>query len=181
MPFFNAPLPPTNISNALGYIAPPFPDPLPNTIRKTIQDITGILQPHNSQLFSLKIEGKERWIFDIPPKMSIEGQHDIVRRKVFKQHKGTLKERWRQDDYKVVLEGWLVGKDTYPKEQVRRLQYFFEQEQPVHIQADALAALHIHTIVFTHLKLPFTQGEKVQYYVLNGVSDSKDYTLFENP
>ena len=149
------------------YIAPPF---LPQKIGQLVK---------KNERVSLRITGEDAWVLPIAPSVSIEGQHHIIRRHVFKQHKGTLKERWTQDDYRIVLTGWLVGKYSYPTEEVQRLHNYFEHDKPIEVTTPRLANLGIQLIAFTQLQLPFTAGDTAQYYVLRGYSDASDYALFE--
>ena len=54
--------------------------------------------------FKLEEAGAEEWFFPLEPMISLTGQNIIVRRQVNKgKVKGSIKERWSQDDYSVTI------------------------------------------------------------------------------
>lgn len=62
--------------------------------------------------FQLEESGAEEWLFPMEPMISLNGQNILVRRNVSKGRiKGSIKERWTQDDYSVRIEGILLGTD----------------------------------------------------------------------
>lgn len=76
----------------------------------------------------LKLEeaGAEEWLLPMEPMVSLTGQNIITRRHVNKGRvRGSIKERWAQDDYSITVEGILMGMDgKYPEEDVARLRSF---------------------------------------------------------
>ena len=80
----------------------------------------------------LDVEGAEEWLLPEEPMISITGQNIITRRHVSKGRlRGSIKERWTQDDYTVKVEGLLLGRDgRYPKNDVERLRRESESTLP---------------------------------------------------
>ena len=78
--------------------------------------------------FKLEEAGAEEWFFPLEPMISLTGQNIIVRRQVNKgKVKGSIKERWSQDDYSVTIQGILIGFDgKYPEADVSKLRAFCE-------------------------------------------------------
>lgn len=66
--------------------------------------------------FQIEKSGAKEWLFPVEPMVSVNGQNILVRRHVSKGSvKGSIKERWTQDDYTVRIEGILMSSDgRYP-------------------------------------------------------------------
>ncbi len=150
------------------------------------QDIAAPLLPdaaqallRNSEGVLLRIPGEAPWLLPITPNITISGKQQITRRLVFKKHPGTLKERTTQDDYTITISGFLGGKTHYPIAEIRLLKRYFEYNKPVEVIAAPLIAMDIYRIAFSDFQLPPTQGDSSQRYLLQGYSDTQDYSLFE--
>ena len=78
--------------------------------------------------FQLEESGAQEWLFPMEPMISVNGQNILVRRNVSKgKIRGSIKERWTQDDYSVRIEGILMGMDgKYPEADVAKLRSFCE-------------------------------------------------------
>ncbi len=122
----------------------------------------------------LKLEeaGAEEWLVPMEPMISLTGQNIITRRRVNKGRvRGSIKERWAQDDYAVTIEGILLGTDgNYPEEDVARLRTFCEA---AHVTAlnPLLEVFGISRLVIESWEIPFTSGAANQNYTIKAESD----------
>lgn len=122
----------------------------------------------------LKLEepDAEEWLLPIEPMVSVTGQNIITRRRVNKGRvKGSIKERWTEDDYSVTIEGILMGTDgNYPTADVAKLRKFCEAGR-VFILNPLLEIFGISHMVIEKWDIPFTSGNENQNYTLSGYSD----------
>lgn len=141
---------------------------------------------------SLKLEepGAHEWLLPLEPMISITGKHIIKRRQVNKGLvRGSIKERWAQDDYEVTIEGVLIGTDgQYPEADVARLKNFCEAAS-VTALSPLLEVFGISRLVIESWEMPFTAGQANQNYTIKAYSDdvyklllgSNEYKLLQNP
>nr|DAR87522.1 MAG TPA: hypothetical protein [Caudoviricetes sp.] len=141
---------------------------------------------------SLKLEepGAREWLLPLEPMISITGKHIIKRRQVNKGLvRGSIKERWAQDDYEVTIEGVLIGTDgQYPEADVARLKNFCEAAA-VNALSPLLEIFGISRLVIESWEMPFTAGQANQNYTIKAYSDdvyklllgSSEYKLLQNP
>jgi hypothetical protein len=123
-------------------------------------------------------------LFTLPydPVISIEGGNTIVRRSVLKlgeaeRRRGTIKELWSQNDYKITISGVLIGKEgAMPQEDLLRLRNYCEERRRLYIEADMLEPYNIQYIIAESWSLPHTAGMENQAYSITAVSDD-DYEL----
>lgn len=122
--------------------------------------------------FQLEKSGSEEWLFPLEPMISLNGQNILTRRHVSKGTiKGSIKERWTQDDYTVRIEGLLMGEDgKYPEEDVSRLRAFCEAG---HVKAlnPLLEIFGISQLAIESWDIPFTSGTANQNYSIQAYSD----------
>lgn len=122
--------------------------------------------------FQLEESGAKEWLFPIEPMISINGQNILVRRHVSKGTiKGSIKERWTQDDYTVRIEGILMSRDgKYPDEDVATLKNFCEAG---HVKAlcPLLEIFGISQLAIESWDIPFTTGLTNQNYTITAYSD----------
>lgn len=122
----------------------------------------------------LKLEepDAEEWLLPIEPMVSVTGQNIITRRRVNKGRvKGSIKERWAEDDYAITIQGILIGSDrSYPDKDVAMLRKFCEAGR-VFILNPLLEILGISHMVIEKWDIPFTSGNENQNYTLSGYSD----------
>ena len=122
--------------------------------------------------FQLEESGSEEWLFPLEPMISLNGQNILTRRHVSKGTiKGSIKERWTQDDYTVRIEGLLMGEDgKYPEEDVSRLRAFCEAG---HVKAlnPLLEIFGISQLAIESWDIPFTSGTANQNYPIQAYSD----------
>ena len=122
--------------------------------------------------FQLEEAGAEEWLFPVEPMISINGQNILTRRQVSKgKVKGSIKERWTQDDYTVRIEGILMSEDgSYPDADVTRLKNFCEAG---HVKAlcPLLEIFGISQLAIESWDIPFTTGRTNQNYTIQAYSD----------
>ena len=120
----------------------------------------------------LDAEGAEEWLLPEEPMISITGQNIITRRHVSKGRlRGSIKERWTQDDYTVKIEGLLLGRDgRYPKNDVERLRRYCEAGK-VKVLCPLLEIFGITQIAIESWDIPFTSGTTNQNYEITAYSD----------
>ena len=122
--------------------------------------------------FQLEESGAKEWLFPLEPMISLNGQNILVRRHVNKGTiKGSIKERWTQDDYTVRIEGILMSRDgKYPDEDVATLKNFCEAG---HVKAlcPLLEIFGISQLAIESWDIPFTTGLTNQNYTITAYSD----------
>lgn len=122
--------------------------------------------------FQLEEAGAEDWQFPVEPMVSVNGQNILVRRHVSKGSvKGSIKERWTQDDYTVRIEGILMSEDgKYPSADVTRLKNFCEAGH-VKVLCPLLEIFGISHLAIENWDIPFTSGVTNQNYTITAYSD----------
>lgn len=122
--------------------------------------------------FQLEESGAQEWLFPKEPMISVNGQNILVRRNVSKgKIRGSIKERWTQDDYSVRIEGILMGMDgKYPEADVAKLRSFCEAG---HVKAlnPLLEIFGISQLAIESWDIPFTSGTINQNYTIQAYSD----------
>ena len=122
--------------------------------------------------FQLEESGAKEWLFPVEPMISLNGQNILVRRHVSKGTiKGSIKERWTQDDYTVRIEGILMSREgKYPDEDVATLKSFCEAG---HVKAlcPLLEIFGISQLAIESWDIPFTTGLTNQNYTITAYSD----------
>lgn len=132
--------------------------------------------------FPLEIKLKsdsDWWLLPIEPIITLGGSNELVRRKVAKsssgltKRRGTIKERWAQDDYSISIDGMLTRFDQwlYPQQDVERLRRIVEAREPIDVKCQLLEIFGIGRIVIEKYDFPFTKGEENQAYRLLAYSD----------
>lgn len=117
-------------------------------------------------------EGAKTWLFPLEPMITISGKNIITKRYVNKGRiRGSIKERWAQDDYGIAIEGVFVSQDgTYPEREVGQFRRICEAGQ-VAVLSPLLEIFGISHIVIERWELPFTSGVGNQNYSIKAVSD----------
>lgn len=122
--------------------------------------------------FQLEESGAKEWLFPVEPMVSLNGQNILVRRHVSKGNiKGSIKERWTQDDYTVRIEGILMSREgKYPEDDVATLRNFCEAG---HVKAlcPLLEIFGISQLAIESWDFPFTTGVTNQNYTITAYSD----------
>ena len=168
--------------NILNLFPHPYPMPTPdgfspdNVAAEELADIThtnalGIpmVQPLR---FQLDEQGAQEWLFPNEPMVSVSGGQALVRRNVSKGRvRGTIKERWAQNDYTVSINGFLSTADgSYPSDDVARLRAFCEAGY-VRCLSPLLEVFGISRLVIESWDMPFTSGSANQNFSITAYSD----------
>lgn len=122
---------------------------------------------------SMRIVGnpEEEWLLPYEPIVHLTGTNIITRRHVNKgKTRGSIKERWAQDDYTIRIEGVLIGDTGYPTGDVAKLRKFCEAAQ-VEVYSPLLDIFGITRMVIDNYELPATTGHRNQNYTLSCYSD----------
>lgn len=148
-------------------------------------------RPEAQQFFPLSFsltENGQRFLLPYEPMLSISGKNTIIKRTVAKSEglKGSIKERWSQDDYEVTITGILLGEqefgkveDCFPKKDFKELLNILTYAGSVYVYCEPLALLDIKRLVIESYSFPFTKGENVQAYEIKCLSDSSYKLLLE--
>lgn len=121
----------------------------------------------------MRIEGGEWWTLPVEPMVSVTGKNVITKKQVSKGLvRGTIKERWSQDDYGISIEGILINFDgnVYPTEDVKKLREFCENAS-VEVASPLFDIFSIDRMVIESYAFPFTSGPANQAYSISAVSD----------
>ena len=132
----------------------------------------------------LKLESwSDWWLLPIEPLVGISGGNIIAKRMVAKgKYRGSVKERWTQDDYKVDIKGIFINAEdegAYPESDVMRLREVCEAREAVQIECALLLYFDIYKIVIETYNFPFTKGENQQEFIIKAVSDDLTDILTE--
>ena len=78
----------------------------------------------------IKREGDSNyWLLPFEPLITITGKNIITKRQVSKgKIRGSIKERWTQDDYQITIDGVLINTESknYPSDDVQKLRKYCE-------------------------------------------------------
>ena len=142
------------------------PDPVPDTKRTNALGVPMVMP------LTLEGDGLEEWLLPMEPMISVNGQHVMVRRQVNKGTvRGSIKERWTQDDYTIHIEGILMSRDgTYPSDDVEKLRRYCEAGS-LKALCPLLRVFGISHIAVSTWDMPFTSGAANQNYTIEAYSD----------
>lgn len=128
------------------------------------------------------VDQEDWWLVPIEPLITLTGRNIIVRRQVSKgKIRGSIKERWTQDDYQVKIEGALMDlkRDDYPRDDVQKLRNFCEDAK-LKVRCPLFEIFSINQIVVESYDFPFTKGIQNQQYTINAYSDDTYKLLLKN-
>lgn len=128
------------------------------------------------------VDQEDWWLVPIEPLITLTGRNIIVRRQVSKgKIRGSIKERWTQDDYQVKIEGALMDlkRDDYPRDDVQKLRNFCEAAK-LKVRCLLFEIFSINQIVVESYDFPFTKGIQNQQYTINAYSDDTYKLLLKN-
>lgn len=121
----------------------------------------------------VKPDDGDWWLLPLEPLITITGKNIIVKRQVAKGTvRGSVKERWTQDDYQIKIEGALMDltRNDYPKEDVQRLRNLCGRAK-LKVRCPLFELFSINQIVIESYDFPFTAGVQNQAYTLSASSD----------
>lgn len=128
------------------------------------------------------VDQEDWWLVPIEPLITLTGRNIIVRRQVSKgKIRGSIKERWTQDDYQVKIEGAMMDlkRDDYPRDDVQKLRNFCEAAK-LKVRCPLFEIFSINQIVVESYDFPFTKGIQNQQYTINAYSDDTYKLLLKN-
>ena len=135
--------------------------------------LDGYQGPANQFPLKLKVNGLDEFVFPIDPFINIGLKNIITRRTVAKgKSRGTVKERWTEDDADISISGVFISQDhaTYPKE-VKLLQKYFQQRRSIDVTCSLLNDKGIYQIAIESLEFPHTKGVENQSFDIKAYSD----------
>lgn len=114
--------------------------------------------------------------FKLPldPLISLSGKNIIVRRNVSKSdNRGSIKERWSQDDYEITITGILSSDENNDVQQyVDYLLGYCEAKNEIDIKCDLINNIFkINKIAIESYDFPFTKGVENQAFTIKAYSD----------
>ena len=138
--------------------------------QQTLVNVKGV--PMQCPL-KMRLEGEDWWLLPYEPIISVNGKNVIVKKQVAKgKVRGSIKERWSQDDYQISISGILIDPSgtEYPEEYVTKLKRLCEGAT-VQVMCPLFEIFSINRIVIESYDFPFTSGPANQAYTINAVSD----------
>lgn len=127
--------------------------------------------------------GADEFMLPIDPVIAINGNNKIIRRYVNKsQVRGSIKERWNQDDYEITIGGIITSDENYSiYDYLTRLRTFCEARESIGIVCDLLNnVFDIHYIAIDSYDFPFTRGADNQQFTIKAFSDDNYLLLTDN-
>lgn len=124
----------------------------------------------------------EGFLLPVDPLVAISGNNKIIRRYVNKSNKrGSIKERWNQDDYEITISGIITADENYSlNEYMQRLRTYCEAKESISIICDLLNnVFDIFNITISSYEFPFTPGEENQQFTIKAYSDDNYDLLIE--
>lgn len=110
--------------------------------------------------------------FPIDPFISLSFKNTITRRQVAKgSTRGTVKERWTEDDVEITITGIFISDDNTMPEAVSRLHEYFELHESIEVECALLNSRYIYRIVIESLDFPHTKGSGNQAFQIKAYSD----------
>jgi len=132
-------------------------------------DFTGIRYQHP---LTFKSPLLNAFSFPIDPFISLSFKNTIIRRQVAKgSTRGTVKERWTEDDVEITITGIFISDDNNMPEAVSRLHEYFELHESIEVECALLNSRYIYRIVIESLDLPHTKGSGNQAFQIKAYSD----------
>lgn len=121
-------------------------------------------------------------LLPLDPMVSVNGRNVITRRYVSKSdRRGSIKERWSQDDWEITITG-LITDDEYATtaQYMAELRRYCEAKESIHITCDLLNSyFDITRIAIETFDFPFTKGIENQQFTIKAYSDDLYDLLIE--
>jgi len=180
----------TEFTFAAGFNAPPFfaQDKVVIIAYNKDNNSLNYAGKTNSQLqlqnqFPLKLSHKDLddFTFPIDPIITLSFKNVITRRTISKGKKrGSVKERWTEDDVDITISGVFINNDDAYPEEVNKVRAFFEQHSAIDVTCTLLNDRGINQIAIESLNLPFTKGKNNQAFEIKAFSDDVFTLLIED-
>lgn len=127
--------------------------------------------PMQCPLWMKREEDAEYWLLPYEAIITIHGKNIIAKKQVAKgKVRGSIKERWAQDDYQVNISGILMAENGYPEADVKKLRTICEATK-VQVMSPIFELFSIDRLVIESFDFPFTSGPGNQAYTIGAVSD----------
>lgn len=125
-------------------------------------------------------DGLDDFTFPIDPIISLSFSNIIIRRHVAKGSKrGSIKERWSEDDVSITITGVLASKQGNYPTAVKHLREYFEYRGKIDVFSPLLNSHNIFSIAIESLDLPPTKGLENQSFQIKAYSDDVFNLLIE--
>lgn len=114
------------------------------------------------------------WLLPVEPLITVSGKNIIIKRNVAKSNnRGSIKERWAQDDYQITIEGLFTTIDStdYPENDLKKFKRLCEAKEPIDVLSPLFEIFGINRIVIENYELPFTKGPENQSFSIKALSD----------
>jgi hypothetical protein len=128
---------------------------------------------------SFSAEGIKDFTFPIDPILSVSLKNVITRRQVSKgKQRGSIKERWTEDDADISISGVFIDKDGYYPAEVEQLRAFMGKQ--ITVLNTFLNEKDINQIVIESIDFPHTKGIENQTFEIKAYSDDVFQLLIES-
>lgn len=175
---------------ALGFAMPPFIPFRTSVVVKGSDDVEGSAELNNRLQSGLventnwivpltfKADTLEDFKFPLDPIISLSSKNIIIRRYVNKSKtRGSIKERWSQDDWDITISGMIIEADEDARNNIiNQLRSFCDIPKSVDVICDLLNRMDIQRIAIEGIDFPFTKGIENQAFSIKAYSD-ETYTL----
>lgn len=121
-------------------------------------------------------------LLPLDPLVSVSGRNVITRRYVSKsQKRGSIKERWSQDDWEITIAGLITDDDNATTAAyMAELRRYCEARESIHITCDLLNNyFDVTRIAIETYDFPFTKGIENQQFTIKAYSDDLYDLLIE--
>ncbi|MGM9774896.1 MAG: DUF6046 domain-containing protein [Candidatus Egerieousia sp.] len=121
----------------------------------------------------IRSDDSDWWLLPFEPLVSVSGKNVIIKKQVSKGTvRGSIKERWTQDDYDISISGILMStaSNVYPTDDVAKLRSMCEAAK-LQVSGPLMEIFSISQIVVESFDFPFTTGAQNQAYTIKAVSD----------
>jgi len=131
-----------------------------------------ILAPAKPYPVVFTAPGLDSFSFPIDPFVSVSFRNIIVKRHVAKGRiRGSIKERWTQDDAEITISGLFIGNNETIHQSLALLHRYCSLAAPIGVHCRLLNELEIFDIVIENYDLPHTKGEGNQAFTIKAYSD----------
>ena len=114
------------------------------------------------------------------PLISVYGKNTVIKNHVLKgRSKGTVKEYWSADDYRIEIKGVLIGEDPnrIPVVEMDKVRAICEARKAVEVSSPILTLFGIQYIAIEDFEFLHTPGYNNQAYLIRANSD-EPFELF---
>lgn len=174
----------TNYQGALGFSIPPFVPfrkiVIAGKYDRSLDIEKSVSNYGDASTFSCALalgakDDDSLYYLPVDPIISVTGKNIIVRRNVSKAKKrGSIKERWSQDDYSISISG-VVTADTYETmvDYIKKIRELCEEgTKSLYVSCPILNDVYnIFQIAIEDFDFPFTPGMENQEFTLKAYSD----------